>query len=65
MKDQCEHSGFGSSAKKVKGITCDVRECQYHDGENTCMAGHVSVGPTDAKCSSETVCATFRPKTEG
>ena len=50
---------------KIKGITCDVKGCEYNDGKNECTAGHISVGPTDACCSDETVCATFRPKSEG
>ena len=60
-----EQTGCNSSCKKIKGITCDVKGCEYNDGENECTAGHISVGPTDASCSDETVCATFRPKTEG
>ena len=57
---------LGPSCKQIKGITCDVQHCKYHDGEkNQCMAGHISVGPCDASCSSDTVCATFRPKDEG
>ena len=50
----CEHVN--------KGITCDVRNCVYHDRENCCMAGHIAVGPSYALSSSETVCATFKPK---
>ena len=64
MKDK-ENTGCGTSCKKIKGITCDVKSCEYNDGENECTAGHISVGPTDASCSDDTVCATFRPKTEG
>ena len=64
MKDD-EMKDCGTSCKKIKGITCDVKGCEYNDGKNECTAGHISVGPTDACCSDETVCATFRPKTEG
>ena len=53
------------SCGKIKGITCDVKSCEFNDGENECTAGHISVGPCDASCSDETICATFRPKTEG
>ena len=60
-----EQTGCNSSCKKIKGITCDVKGCEYNDGKNECTAGHISVGPTDACCSDETVCATFRPKSEG
>lgn len=64
MKDD-EMKECGTSCKKIKGITCDVKGCEYNDGKNECTAGHISVGPTDACCSDETVCATFRPKNEG
>ena len=48
--------------KHIKGINCDVVNCVYHDGKSECYAGEISVGPHDAKCSSNTVCATFKPK---
>ena len=64
MKDD-EMKDCGTSCKKIKGITCDVKGCEYNDGKNECTAGHISVGPCDACCSDETVCATFRPKNEG
>ena len=64
MKDD-EMKDCGTSCKKIKGITCDVKGCEYNDGKNECTAGHISVGPTDACCSDETVCATFRPTSEG
>ena len=64
MKDD-EMKDCGTSCKKIKGITCDVKGCEYNDGKDECTAGHISVGPTDACCSDETVCATFRPKSEG
>ena len=44
------------------GVVCDVSNCVYHDGKSECYAGEISVGPRDAKCSSNTVCATFKPK---
>ena len=48
--------------KEIKGITCDVRNCVYHDSENCCMAGHIAVGPSYATTSQDTVCATFKQK---
>ncbi len=48
--------------KHIKGINCNVENCVYHDGKNECYAGEICVGPCDAKCSSNTVCATFKPK---
>ena len=50
------------SAKRIKGIMCDVRNCAYHNGESECYAGCISVGPREADCSSNTLCATFKPK---
>ena len=64
MKEN-ENKECGSTCKKIMGITCDVKSCEYNDGENECMAGHISVGPTDASCSDDTVCVTFRPRIEG
>ena len=48
----------------IKRITCDVKNCEYHDGENKCTAGHITVGPVSAQTSGETLCATFKTKTE-
>ncbi len=50
--------------KHIKGITCNVENCTYHDSHNVCMAEQIAVGPTNACTSAETVCVTFRPKTE-
>lgn len=48
--------------KHIKGINCDVKSCVYHSGNTECCAGEICVGPADAKCSANTVCATFKPK---
>ena len=48
--------------KHIKGINCNVESCVYHEAENECYAGEICVGPCDAKCSANTVCATFKPK---
>ena len=48
--------------KAIKGIMCDVKNCAYHKGISECCAGCVSIGPSEAKSSSGTVCATFKPK---
>ncbi|MBO7549184.1 MAG: DUF1540 domain-containing protein [Clostridia bacterium] len=50
--------------KRNKGVSCSVAECAYHCGENACAARTVSVGPVNARCCAETVCATFRSKSE-
>ncbi len=49
--------------KTIRGINCDAKKCAYNDGECRCTAENVCVGPCDAGCSSDTVCATFKPKT--
>ena len=48
----------------IKGISCSAKNCVYHDGDNFCTATCISVGTTNACCSSETVCATFKPKND-
>ena len=50
------------SAKCIKGVVCDVKNCAYHSGESHCYAGTISVGPREASCSANTNCATFKPK---
>lgn len=61
-EDKKECTGRDCGGKEIKGITCDVRNCVYHDTSNCCMAGHIAVGPSYAHSSSDTVCATFKPK---
>lgn len=45
-----------------EGISCDVSNCYYHNGSCYCTAEKISVGPTNAATSSDTLCATFKPK---
>lgn len=45
--------------KEIKGISCDVKNCKYHDMSNTCMAGHIHVGDSTATNMASTVCKTF------
>ena len=54
----------GSPKKAIPGITCEVVSCQYNEGQGTCTAGHIKVGPHAAHESRETLCATFKNKTE-
>ncbi len=49
-------------SKHLKGISCDVKNCVYHDGDAYCTADRIAVGPTYASSASDTVCATFCPK---
>lgn len=51
-------------AKHIKGIVCSVENCVYHDCQNYCTAKEIAVGPAKAATSAETLCVTFRPKTE-
>lgn len=48
----------------IPGITCDVVTCKYHHGEGQCCAGHIKVGPNQAEVSRETLCTTFKNRTE-
>jgi len=50
--------------KHIQGISCDVKNCTYHDGQHYCTAGQINVGPTHAETSGETACVTFKPKAE-
>lgn len=52
----------GSRPKHIRGISCDVKNCVYHDGDNFCTANRVSVGPSYATDSRDTACATFKAK---
>ena len=46
-----------------QGITCDVKNCQYHTGDCHCTAEKINVGPSYATSCTDTVCATFKQKT--
>lgn len=48
--------------KHIEGIVCDVKNCEYHDCETHCTAKQILVGPSSAENSSETACATFKPR---
>lgn len=51
-----------NTPKHIHGVSCDVKNCVYHDGDNYCTADRVSVGPSYATSSTDTVCATFKEK---
>ena len=57
-KNECKHEGD----KRITGITCNVKNCAYHDGKDDCYAGCICVGPNSAESSADTVCATFKPR---
>ncbi|MBE6658529.1 MAG: DUF1540 domain-containing protein [Ruminococcaceae bacterium] len=46
----------------IKGISCDVRNCVYHDGDCYCTAEKIAVGPSYATSCTDTVCATFKQR---
>ena len=50
------------STEHIKGISCDVKNCVYHDCETYCTASQIAVGPSSAKSSSDTACATFKER---
>lgn len=50
--------------KPIKGISCSVVNCAYHDGQTHCVAGKIAVGPSNATACRDTVCATFKLKDE-
>ncbi|MBR6633068.1 MAG: DUF1540 domain-containing protein [Clostridia bacterium] len=56
----CKTKGCGT--KHNEGITCMVKNCAYHDGECYCDAKEISVGPSHANTSADTICATFKPR---
>lgn len=45
--------------EEIRGISCDAKNCIHHDMSNTCTAGHIKVGTTDAKSEKDTKCETF------
>ena len=44
------------------GINCDVKNCHYHQGDCYCTADRIAVGPSFATSSTDTGCATVKPK---
>lgn len=51
------------TCKENRGVSCDVINCVYHDGESRCTAQKINVGPSYATSCTDTVCATFKQKT--
>ena len=54
----------GCCDKVNEGISCDVKNCQYHQGDCYCTAEKIAVGPSFATSCADTVCATFKPKNQ-
>ena len=57
-----EEKNCKKSNKENKGVSCDVCNCVYHNGENSCTATKINVGPSYATSCTDTVCATFKQK---
>ncbi len=53
---------FNDVPKHIQGISCSVTNCAYHDGVHYCTAPQITVGPSTAQNSAQTVCATFKHK---
>lgn len=63
MDERKHTTGCECDRKKlIRGINCDVKNCVHHDGVSACYAGEICVGPCDADCAANTVCATFKPR---
>lgn len=44
---------------EIKGISCEVKNCKYHDSADNCNAGHIKVGNQSATSKADTKCETF------
>lgn len=56
------NSGTNASTHPIQGVQCDVTNCHYNMHNHICTAGTIKVGPQNATCSADTICATFRPQ---
>lgn len=45
----------------MNGVQCDVTNCYYNE-QKSCTADEIKVGPQFAATSSDTICATFKPR---
>ena len=43
----------------IKDINCNVASCVYNEGNGSCTAGKIEVGPSQATNCTETLCTTF------
>lgn len=44
---------------EIKGISCEAKNCKYHDTSDCCNAGQIKVGSQSATETHETACQTF------
>ena len=61
MSDRETNRG-DENIRHIRGISCDVRNCIYHDGDSYCTADRIAVGPSYATSCTDTVCATFKQR---
>lgn len=62
QNEKCGISNKCGTKEHIKGISCNVKNCVYHDCDTHCTAHEIAVGPSSATSSSETLCATFKEK---
>ena len=55
MNGDISHDKTCKTCKCNKGVSCDVTNCVYHDGESHCTAERINVGPTYATSCTDTV----------
>jgi hypothetical protein len=53
---------INDTPKHIKGISCCVKDCIHHDIDDYCTAKSINIGPHNASCCSDTVCATFKKR---
>lgn len=56
--------GADTVPRHISGITCDVKNCVYHDGDSFCCADRVTIGSIVAADPSKTHCSTFELRGE-
>ncbi len=62
------HLILSSSAKTPKhqsAVSCEAKNCAYHDGDHYCTADRIKIGPSYARAKTDTVCITFTPREFG
>ena len=48
--------------KAIKGVSCDVSECKYHDGARSCTASCINVEGKETANGPKTCCGTYEKK---
>ena len=58
------NDGIVCEVKNCMYHDCETKNCMYHDCETYCTAEKIAVGPSYAATGSDTICATFKQKSE-